>query len=199
MDPDTAAKAFEPFFTTKDVGKGTGLGLSQVYGFAKQAGGDVRIATAPGEGTTVELLLPTTTERMGTERTSAEAAPRHPGADGEVVLVVEDEPGVLGAAVESLRDLGYATLTASSAEAALAQLRRGGQIDVLFSDVVMPGGMNGVRLSMEARRLKPDLKILLTSGYTAGIDQHYPPDIRLLTKPYDRTALAAQLRAALQD
>jgi two-component system NtrC family sensor kinase len=195
MDAATAARAFEPFFTTKDVGRGTGLGLSQVWGFAKQAGGDVSIISAPGAGTTVELLLPRADARDAADRDAAEIVPLRQARAGEVVLVVEDEPVVRETTVESLRELGYATITADTAPAALERLRRGDErIDVLFSDVVMPGGMNGLQLAVEARRLRPELKVLLTSGY-AGDTQH---DFPLLTKPYDRGQLAQLLRAVLQ-
>ena len=193
MDPQTAAKAFEPFFTTKGVGQGTGLGLSQVYGFAKQAGGDARIVTTPGKGTTVELFLPQSVSEEGPARPEPVQARR---ADpGEVVLVVEDEPGVLATTVESLQDLGYGTITASSAQNALDRLAEPARVDVLFSDVTMPGGMDGLALSAEARRLRPGLKVLLTSGYGSG---QRSLDVPLLTKPYDRTQLAKELRAVLQ-
>jgi two-component system NtrC family sensor kinase len=195
MDAATAAKAFEPFFTTKGVGKGTGLGLSQVYGFAKQAGGDVRITTAPGAGTTVELLLPQTEQPAPPARGAGGVADGC-GAQGEVVLVVEDEPGVLDMTVDSLRELGYATVTATTAQAALQRLRELDRVDLLFSDVTMPGGMSGLQLSVEARRLRPDLKVLLTSGFVGDFDD--AQDIPLLTKPYDRGQLATQVRAVLQ-
>ena len=198
MDAEAMAKAFEPFFTTKEIGKGSGLGLSQVYGFAKQAGGDVRIASSPGKGTTVEILLPRTMEQVPSDRVSSEALPLRTANDGEVVLVVEDDPGVLAMTVDSLRDLGYATLTATTAVAAIDVLRGHQRVDVLFSDVVMPGGMNGLQLSIEARRLRRNLKVLLTSGYTAGFDTESVRDVPLLTKPYDRGQLASQLRAVLQ-
>ena len=197
MTAQTAAKAFEPFFTTKEFGKGTGLGLSQVYGFAKQAGGDVQILSQLGQGTSVELLLPCVPDR--TPATLQEGDPpfgTHP-TDGEVVLIVEDEAGVRDIAVESLHELGYATLTAPSAQAALARLRGAERVDVLFSDVVMPGGMNGVQLSTEARRLRPGLRVLLTSGYTADATPDGVADLPLLTKPYDRDKLARSLRAVL--
>ena len=193
MDPQTAAKAFEPFFTTKGIGQGTGLGLSQVYGFAKQAGGEARIITAPGKGTTVEITLPRTTEAP---QQTVEPVHARPATSGEVVLVVEDEPGVLATTVESLNDLGYSTITAGTAQAALDRLREAARVDVLFSDITMPGGMDGVALSAEARRLRPSLKVLLTSGYAAGRTQSL--EVKLLTKPYDRTQLAKELRAILQ-
>ena len=192
MDPTTAAKAFEPFFTTKGIGEGTGLGLSQVYGFTKQAGGDARITTIPGEGTTVQLLLPRTEAGALSQ---AEASPARRAEAGEVVLVVEDEPDVLATTVESLHDLGYHTITATTAQAALDRLRDADRVDVLFSDVTMPGGMDGLQLSTEARRVRPELRVLLTSGYASG--QAKLSDITVLTKPYDRTQLAKELSAVL--
>jgi two-component system NtrC family sensor kinase len=197
MDPMTATLAFEPFFTTKEVGKGTGLGLSQVYGFAKQAGGDVRIVTAPGAGTTVELLLPRGSGAPGMEPGPTDAAVARDGGS-LMVLVVEDEPGVLAMAVESLHDLGHRTLTATNANAALAHLRSDAAIDVLFSDVVMPGAMTGVQLAQEAERLRPGLKVLLASGYAAGFVDEATQRYALLTKPYDRFRLAASLDALLR-
>ena len=198
MDAATAARAFEPFFTTKDVGKGTGLGLSQVYGFARQAGGHLKVETAPGRGTTIALYLPRSCEQAAPAPTEA-GLPLRRAANGEVVLVVEDEPGVLEMAVESLGELGYRTLTAEHAAAALERLRGPERIDILFSDVVMPGGMNGVQLSVEARRLRPGLRVLLTSGYTASAlsDQGVPPDLPLLGKPYLREELAEKLHLVM--
>ena len=194
MDARTAAKAFEPFFTTKEIGQGTGLGLSQVYGFCKQAGGEARIVTGYGTGTTVELLLPRFTGQDGPK--PAEAVSAGKAEPGEVVLIVEDEPGVLATTVESLHDLGYGTITAGTAHAALECLREAARVDVLFSDITMPGGMDGLALSAEARRLRPSLKVLLTSGYGGGHGRSL--DVPLLTKPYDRTQLARELRAVLQ-
>jgi two-component system NtrC family sensor kinase len=213
MDPETVSKAFEPFFTTKEIGKGSGLGLSQVYGFAKQAGGDARITSTPGQGTTVEILLPRSTLPRSTlpgstlpgstgretaERPSLDSVPLRDANAGEVVLVVEDEPALLAMTVGSLHELGYATLGADTAQAALDILRGDQRVDVLFSDVVMPGGMNGAQLSVEARRLRPALKVLLTSGYTGGLDADDGSDVPVLTKPYDRGQLARQMRAVLQ-
>ena len=195
MDAETASKAIEPFFTTKGVGRGTGLGLSQVYGFATQSGGDLRIETAPGRGTAIELLLPGCP--AATTRPDAPPETAQLRAEGEeVVLVVEDEPDVREVAVESLRALGYRTLSAADAEAALDVLRGEGRIDLLLSDVVMPGARNGVELSVEARRLRPGLKVLLTSGYNSVMDTS-TVDLPVLSKPYDSAALARQVRDVL--
>ncbi|UMY16410.1 MASE4 domain-containing protein [Methylobacterium organophilum] len=196
MEPAVLAHAFEPFFTTKDVGRGTGLGLSQVYGFVRQAGGYARLKSVPGEGTTVELYLPRSAEAAAPPRPDT-AIPLRRATQGEVVLAVEDEPGVLEMAVESLSELGYRTLTATHAAAALDRLRGPERIDILFSDVVMPGGMNGVQLAVEARRLRPGLRVLLTSGYT-GAPQNLPGDLPLLGKPYRREQLAEKLRVVLE-
>jgi CheY-like chemotaxis protein len=198
MDAATLAHAFEPFFTTKDIGKGTGLGLSQVYGFVRQAGGHAQIKSEPGGGTSVELYLPRSEERAS-ERRPDGSVPLRRAAAGEVVLVVEDEPAVLEMAVESLTELGYRTLTATQAAEALERLGGPERIDILFSDVVMPGGMNGVQLSVEARRLRPGLRVLLTSGYTgSALDgQGVPDDLPLLSKPYQREELATKLRIVL--
>jgi two-component system NtrC family sensor kinase len=197
MDRETVTKAFEPFFTTKDIGKGTGLGLSQVYGFARQAGGDVQIISTVGKGTTVEISLPATTDRRPAEASAPSTPAPRAQTRGTVVLVVEDEPNVLELAVETLEDLGYVTVAANDAHAALEQLRHTERVDVLFTDMVMPGGMNGLQLSTEARRLRPDIKVLLTSGYTGLPGAGLPGDIPLLPKPYDRQQLSIRLGAVL--
>jgi signal transduction histidine kinase len=198
MDAATRGRAFEPFFTTKDVGKGTGLGLSQVYGFVRQAGGHAQIKSEVGGGTSVELYLPRSAEKA-VEAPSENALPLRRAVSGEVVLVVEDEPAVLEMAVESLTELGYRTLTATQAAEALERLAGSERIDILFSDVVMPGGMNGVQLSVEARHLRPGLRVLLTSGYTGtALEEHaVPADLPLLSKPYRRDELANKLRVVL--
>jgi signal transduction histidine kinase len=198
MEEGTLARAFEPFFTTKDAGSGTGLGLSQVYGFCRQTSGFARITSNVGQGTTVEMYLPRSHDRP--ERgTGGLILPLRRAADGEVILAVEDDPAVLEVAVESLRDLGYQTLTAIDAQSALSILRSNARIDMLFSDVVMPGGMNGVQLSVEAKRLRPELKVLLSSGYTGAAlgSSGVPEDMPILNKPYRREELAKKLRMVL--
>ena len=201
MDAATLGRALEPFFTTKEFGKGSGLGLAQVWGFARASGGVVEIFSAPGRGTTVDLWLPWA---LGAAMT-AKLTPQSPASslrraeNGEVVLAVEDEPSVLAAAVETLTDLGYAVIAAVNATDALDRLRADGRVDILFSDVVMPGGMNGAQLAVEARRLRPRLRVILTSGYTheAFAEGHgVPSDVPLLTKPYRREELAQLLRVA---
>ena len=200
MDEAIRAQAFEPFFTTKEFGKGSGLGLSQVYGFAQAAGGTVEIASAPGKGTTVEVWLPRSSgvggQHAGTPATSP-ASPLRRAEKGETVLAVEDEPALLSSVVESLTDLGYHVHAARDAAEALDYLRGEVRVDVLFSDIVMPGGMNGVQLAVEAARLRPGLRVLLTSGYTNEAlvgDHSVPADVPILTKPYRREELAHRLR-----
>ena len=199
MDELTASKAFEPFFTTREIGKGTGLGLSQVYGFARQSGGFVRMRSAPGKGTTVSIYLPRSADRVANAGSGERTAPilLRAASAGEVVLVVEDDDNVRRVAIESLDELGYRTLEAESAPAALRMLREPGRIDILFSDVVMPGGMNGVLLAVQARRLRPKLRVLLTSGYTAAAlenDHGALPQVEVLRKPYLREELASRIR-----
>ncbi len=204
MEEETLARSLEPFFTTKEFGKGSGLGLAQVWGFARAAGGAVEIASAPGRGTTVELWLPWATDQAPVMPASP-APPRsaasalRPAEAGEVVLAVEDEPAVLAAAVETLTDLGYKAISARDATEALERLQGDERVDVLFSDVVMPGGMNGVQLAINARRLRPGLRVVLTSGYTNeafASGPGVPPDVPLLPKPYRREDLARLLGIA---
>jgi CheY-like chemotaxis protein len=199
MDPDVAARAFEPFFTTKDVGKGTGLGLSQVYGFVKQSGGHIEIDSAPSIGTTFRLYLPRCEDTRSTKDTEHQPADASPTGD-ETVLVVEDNAEVLELAVATISDLGYQVLTAADGPSALDILRANKAIDLLFSDVVMPGGMNGFELVSKAKDIRADLKVLMTSGYA---NVHRPgsnrPDVPLLLKPYRYGDLARSIRMALDE
>jgi CheY-like chemotaxis protein len=196
---DVLPHVFEPFFTTKEVGRGSGLGLSQVYGFAKESGGHVQIYSEVGMGTTVKLYLPkSSTQPVAESRRTL--MPLRVANGGETVLVVEDDEDVLAMAVESLSDLGYKVLIAHDGEEALAIVRGSQQIDILFSDIVMPGGINGAQLAVEARRLRPDIKVLLTSGYTGAAlrNEHgLPDDLPVLGKPYRHDQLAAQLRVII--
>jgi len=196
MKPDVAARAFEPFFTTKGVGKGSGLGLSQVQGFARGASGEVKIVSQPGHGTTVEIYLPKSALRAPAPAPFTRG-PIHHTAGNETVLVVEDDPAVLEIAVSGLTDLDYRVKTATNAQDALDLLRTDPGIQILFSDVVMPGRMNGAQLAIEARRLRPDLRVLLTSGYAASAlaEEHGLPDtFDVLPKPYRQADLASKLR-----
>ncbi|MFN4283404.1 MAG: ATP-binding protein [Alphaproteobacteria bacterium] len=198
MPADVAARAFEPFFTTKPVGRGTGLGLSMVYGFAKQSGGHAKIYTEPGHGTTVKLYLPRA-------RVAADAAPPAPAAApdraaGETILVVEDDELVRGTVERMLKELGFKTILAATAEEALPILESGRPFDLLFTDVVLPGKMGGRELSERAHALRPGLPVIFSSGYTQNSIIHQgrlDADIELLSKPYKKQDLARRLRAVL--
>jgi signal transduction histidine kinase/CheY-like chemotaxis protein len=199
MTAEVAGRAFEPFFTTKEVGKGTGLGLSMVYGFARQSGGAMQIRSEPGHGTAVRLFFP----RVGVPQTSAapSAGQQATPTGSETILVVEDDDIVRGYVEGELRALGYRVIVTPNAPAALEILRGPENIHLLFTDVVMPGGMFGTELAKEAARLRPHLKILLTSGHT-----EHPVDaidgagreVRILNKPYRRHDLASMLRSVLK-
>lgn len=200
MDQETLDHVFEPFFTTKEVGKGSGLGLAQVYGFTRSAGGYVAIESKKGHGTTVQLFLPRSNERLSDHHThSSGQLPLRQATTGETVLLVEDDEQVLAMAVESLEELHYKVIVAHDAREALKHLHGPERIDLMFSDVVMPGGMNGAQLATEARMLRPELKVLLTSGYVgeAGNDQLVEGSVPLLSKPYRRDELAEKLRFVL--
>ena len=197
MPPDVLAHVFEPFFTTKEVGKGTGLGLSMIYGFAKQSGGHVKIYSEVGHGTTVRLYLP----RLTNESKSEVAAVVPPGkGGGETILVVEDNPDVRRLVLRQLRDLGYDVIEAANGPQALKILDEGATIDLLFTDVVMPGGMTGRQLAEAAKTRRPNLKTLFTSGYTEDSILRLgklDPGVRLLSKPYRKHELATRIRQAL--
>jgi signal transduction histidine kinase/CheY-like chemotaxis protein len=202
MDPTTLARVFEPFFTTKEVGKGSGLGLAQVYGFMRSAGGDVTIDSEVGNGTVVKLFFPRSTEKAveNREMTSSKV-PLRRASTGETVLLVEDDEEVLRMAVESLEELHYRVVVSRDAKEALSHLTGESRIDIMFSDVVMPGGMNGAQLAVAARRVRPNLKILLTSGYVgqASATEVANQDLLVLNKPYRRDELAEKLRVVLGD
>jgi len=196
MTDESRRRAIEPFFTTKEVGKGSGLGLSQVYGFARQSKGQLEIVSALGKGTTVRIYLPSggrEVEEKALPNGAAEKKPRLP-----TVLAVEDDPDVLDVAIEMLRGLGYQVFSAPNAVEALAILRRDdARIDILFTDIVMPKGMDGIELAREARRLRPKLQILLASGYTRdGRDggEDIADDAIFVMKPYQVSVLAESLR-----
>ncbi len=195
MTPEVLGRAFEPFFTTKEVGRGTGLGLSQVYGFAKQSGGFVSIESEVGQGACVMIHLPRT-DPAPREASAAVTAVRIEGA--ATVLVVEDDPAVRATTSAMLVDLGYRTLEAGSGRAALESVARGG-IDLVFSDVILPEGMNGVELAREVERIAPELPVLLTSGYTAQrLNLPAAGRLRVLGKPYDEARLSEAIMQALR-
>ncbi|MFC3077340.1 response regulator [Phenylobacterium terrae] len=195
MSEEVRARVFEPFFTTKEVGKGSGLGLSQVYGFVNQSEGEVRIESEPGKGASFILTLPPS-DRPAQDR-SAEGAAQEVVGGSEQILVVEDDASVLALTVEMLSGLGYRTLTATSAAEALALIDGGAEIDLLFSDIVMPGGVSGVGLARAAQQRRPDLKVLLTSGFVGDRRALEEAGYPVLDKPYQMQVLAAKLRALL--
>ena len=199
MPPEVMDRAFDPFFTTKEVGTGSGLGLSMVYGFIKQSGGHVEITSGPGQGTTVTLYLP----RMSEDEMAVEE-PRwgeaEPCGSGESILVVEDDPALRQIAVIILSNLGYRVVEAADGDSALTVLGDSPEIALLFTDVVLPGALNGVRLAEEAERKRPGLKVLFTSGYAEDVttDGRSPALQReLIEKPYRKKELARKVWAAL--
>ncbi len=194
MTADVLAHVFEPFFTTKPEGKGTGLGLAQAYGFVKQSGGHIKIYSEVGEGTTVKLYLPRT--RLAEEAVPSAAA--RPALGGsERVLVVEDDEDVRKAVVDMLQELGYQVLRAENAETALKLFENGAQVDLLFTDVVMPGHIPTREFTRQVQQMRPDIRILYTSGYTQNAIVHngrLDDDAFLLSKPYRKDELARKIR-----
>ena len=190
-------KIFEPFFTTKQMGKGTGLGLSMVYGFVKQSGGHIKLYSEAGHGTTIKIYLPRAGEQADT---AAEQAPAPVTGGNETILVVEDDVLVRTYVIAQLQGLGYATLAASNAAEALALIEGGAKFDLLFTDVIMPGAMNGRQLADELKKRNIPFKVLFTSGYTENAIVHHgrlDPGVILLNKPYRKSDLARLVRVAL--
>jgi signal transduction histidine kinase/ActR/RegA family two-component response regulator len=201
IPPDVRARVFEPFFTTKEVGKGSGLGLAQVYGFAKQSGGSVEIDSEVGRGTTVTLLLPRSRKQPAPIEHHPGATDRpQPGGEGALqgqVLLVEDDEEVAALTTEMLRAIDCRVTHVASAAAALDALAGGQPIDVVFSDIMMPGGMSGLELAREVKRRRPELPVVLTTGYETAAAGAKAEGIGLLLKPYRVEALAETLRAHL--
>lgn len=200
MSPEVLEKALQPFFTTKDIGSGTGLGLSMVYGFTKQSEGHMEIASERGRGTTVTLYLP-----RDSHQAQAAGGDRQPGkmpraSGGEIILLVEDDDLVRGYVVTQLRALGYQVIPVADGRAALEILHQRNDIQLLFTDVVMPGGLNGAALAEQAAVIRPGLKVLFTSGYSEKIlarEGRLPAGVHLLAKPYRPRDLAAEVRRVL--
>ena len=195
---DIRDRVFEPFFTTKEVGRGTGLGLSMVYGFIKQSGGHIKIYSEVGHGTTIKLYLP----KASAEAQAAQEVAGAPIEGGsETILVVEDDALVRNYVVAQLKSLQYDVLTAANAAEALKIIDRSDGLDLLFTDVIMPGTMNGRQLSDEAAKRRPGLRVLFTSGYTENAIVHHgrlDPGVLLLAKPYRKADLARMIRRALR-
>ena len=203
MDRETISRAFEPFFTTKPVGKGTGLGLSQVYGFVKQSGGHVKIYSELKEGTTVKIYLPRV-ERTDDALPLSGSTELLKGAPGETILVVEDDESVRGYTVAALRELGYLVVEAVDGPSAVQVLEMGAtertKIDMVFTDVVLPGGMTGAQVAARARELYPTVKVLFTTGYARNAIFHHgrlDKGVQLITKPFSFNDLAAKIRDVL--
>ncbi|WP_027530879.1 CHASE3 domain-containing protein [Bradyrhizobium sp. WSM3983] len=196
MPQSVQEKAFEPFFTTKEVGKGSGLGLSMVYGFVKQSGGHIKIYSEQGHGTTIKLYLP---PGEGTVESTVTATPQAEGG-AETIFVVEDDTLVRNFVTAQLQSLGYKTVAAADSKAALQLIEAGQTFDLLFTDIVIPGGMSGRELAEEVAKRRPGLKVLYTSGYTDNAIVHHgklDDGVMLLTKPYRRNQLAEMIRKAL--
>ena len=198
MPPEVRDRVFEPFFTTKEVGKGTGLGLSMVYGFVRQSDGHVTIESTPGAGTTVALYLPKAaqTPDAEVEAIQTQAVPGGP----ERILVVEDNEDLLEATSAMLTTFGYRVLCARNGAEAIQMFESGQEIELLFSDVVMPNGMNGVELAREARQ-RNKIKVLLTSGYAGDVMERYRAvdEFPIIDKPFRLPDLARRLRSILHE
>jgi two-component system NtrC family sensor kinase len=195
ISPENMTKVFEPFFTTKEIGHGTGLGLSQVYGFAKQSGGGATIATELRRGTSITLYFPRSKSPTVVGR--ADGLAQVPAGGSETILVVEDDPEVAEISQTLLQTMGYRTLLAADARRALEVLASAPAIDLVFSDVMMPGGMSGVELARTVRRRYPRLGILLTTGYSGGAQDAVRAGLPLIAKPYQIGELGRQIREVL--
>ncbi|MBB4040344.1 PAS domain S-box-containing protein [Microvirga flocculans] len=201
MSPQVQERAFEPFFTTKPTGSGTGLGLSTVYGFVKQSGGHVALYSELGRGTIIRIYLPYAKDREEETVSSASEKPPMPRSKGETILVVEDEERVRRITTARLIELGYKVLAAGNGPEALSILQQSPDIDLLFTDMVMPGGLSGAELAAEVHRTRPDLQVLYTSGYAEldVIKQAETESRNWIRKPYTAADLASKLRAILDD
>jgi CheY-like chemotaxis protein len=190
---------FEPFFTTKEVGKGTGLGLSMVYGFVRQSGGHVAIESATGAGTTIALYLPKASNGPDAEIEVVQSTTLPTGT--ERILVVEDNEDLLEATSAMLTTFGYQVVCARTGVEAVEILKSGEKFDLLFSDVVMPSGMNGIELARQARQRNKDIKVLLTSGYAGDVLERYRAvdEFPIIDKPFRLSDLARRLRSVLQE
>jgi len=200
MGPDVIARAFDPFFTTKPIGQGSGLGLSMIYGFVQQSGGHVRLHSKKGQGTTVTIYLPRHAGALEVEQTLTVATHPTPAPLSAVVLVVEDEPDVRMVIVDVLSDFGYTILEVADGRSGLHILEAGIHIDLLLTDVGLPGGMNGRQLADAARQRRPDLKVLFATGYAESVavgNGRMEQGMQVMTKPFELDALAARVQSMI--
>jgi PAS domain S-box-containing protein len=201
MTPDVIARAFDPFFTTKPLGQGTGLGLSMVYGFVRQSGGQVRIYSEVGQGTTMCLYLPRHFHAAETMAAESRASSEDPKGSGEIVLVIDDEPTVRMLITEVLDQLGYASIEVADGPTGLKVLQSSARIDFLITDVGLPAGLNGRQVADAARLLRPKLKVLFITGYAENAvigNGHLDPGMQVLTKPFTIDALARRVRSMIE-
>ncbi|TXM70747.1 PAS domain S-box protein [Methylobacterium sp. WL120] len=201
MSPEVIARVFEPFFTTKPIGEGTGLGLSMIYGFAQQSGGQVRIYSEVGEGSTICIYLPRHYGEVEADDPTAKLTVLPRSEQGETVLVVDDEPSVRMLVTDILEDLGYLAIEAGDSAAGLKVLQSDVRIDLLVTDVGLPGGMNGRQMADAARVRRPDLKVLFITGYAENAlvgNGHLTPGMAVLTKPFPIETMAARIRSMIE-
>jgi CheY-like chemotaxis protein len=201
MPPEVIARVFEPFFTTKPIGEGTGLGLSMIYGFAKQSGGQVRIYSEVDQGTTVAIYMPRHHGEADAEHGAIRLDALAPSDRRATVLVVDDEPTVRMLVTDILDDLGYTSIEAGDSAAGLRILQSDVRIDLLVTDVGLPGGMNGRQMSDAARVSRPDLRVLFITGYAENAvvgNGQLAPGMAVLTKPFAMDAMAARIRSLIE-
>jgi CheY-like chemotaxis protein len=202
MEPDVAAHAFDPFFTTKPLGQGTGLGLSMIYGFARQSGGQIRIYSEVGKGTSMCLYLPRHDDDPNFNDTINFPEAGEPLGDGEVILVIDDEPSIRMLITDVLSDTGYSVLEASDGPAGLRVLQSAARIDLLITDVGLPGGMNGRQVADAARTLRPDLRVLFITGYAENAlmgNGNLEKGMHVLAKPFEVERLATKIRELVKN
>jgi signal transduction histidine kinase/CheY-like chemotaxis protein len=200
MAPDVLARAFDPFFTTKPAGTGTGLGLSMIYGFAKQSGGQVRLYSEFGQGTTAKIYLPRHIGEPG-EELEEDAAQTSQAGSGETVLIVDDEPTVRMLVADTLAELGYTSIEAADAASGMKVLDSDVRIDLLITDIGLPGGMNGRQMADAARQRRPDLKVLFITGYAENAaigNGHLQPGMQVLSKPFAMEKLASRIKSIIE-